>query len=175
MQTKIPSRADRISRMQKEQIQACALMLKSNYSSALSSNARAHEEQQKLKDGESRLIRSEGISRPTPRSERRVQVKIARKIHAAESQKKHLDGLYEVLAPGSTVGKISPTTSVAKEPNRPEVRVRNSDIAKFAMQNKRNTELSQYIDRRPKKVQEKTLEQKIIKPQKERNYFEKIW
>ena len=47
-------------------------------------NTRAHEEQEKVKNDESRLMWSEGISRPTPRSERSVQVKIARKIHATQ-------------------------------------------------------------------------------------------
>ena len=46
-------------------------------------SARAHEEQEKMKNGEWRLMWSEGISRLIPRSERSVQVKIARKIHAA--------------------------------------------------------------------------------------------
>ena len=94
-------------------------------------NIRAHEEQEKRKDGEWRLIWSEGFLRLIPRSERSVQVKIARKIHAAQRQKKNLDGLYEVLAPGSAVRKISPPTSLIKEPKWPEVRVWNSDIAKL--------------------------------------------
>ena len=51
-------------------------------------NTRAHEEQEKKKDGESRLMWSEGIARLIPRSERSVQVKIARKPHAAKRQKK---------------------------------------------------------------------------------------
>ena len=42
-----------------------------------------------------------------------------------------------------------------------EVRVPNSDIAKFGTENWRVTELCQYIDRRPNKIPEKTLEQKI--------------
>ena len=87
-------------------------------------------------------------------------MKIARKIHECQRQKKNLDGLYEVLAPDRTVGKISPTTSVIKEPNRQEVRVRNSDIAKFGTKNEQDTELGPYIDRRPRKLSEKTLEQK---------------
>ena len=114
-----------------------------------------------MKDGESRLIWSEGLARPIPCSERSVQMKIARKIHESQRQKKNLDGLYEILAPGSTVGKISLTTSVIREPNRQEVRVRNCDIAKFWTKNQRDSELGQYIDRRPKKVSEKLLEQKI--------------
>ena len=94
-------------------------------------NARAHDEQQEMKDKEARLIWSEGISRPILFFERSIQFKIARKIHAAHRKKNNLDNLYEVLAPWSTVGKASQTTSVIKEPNSPEVRFRNSDIAKY--------------------------------------------
>ena len=116
-----------------------------------------------MKDGEQRLIWSKGVSGPIPCSERSIQVKLARKIHDSQRQKKSLDGLYEVLAPGSTVCKVSPTTSVIKEPNRQEVRVRNSDIAKFGTKAERELDLGQYIERRPKKIHEKTIEQKIIK------------
>ena len=103
------------------------------------------------------------MNRPIPCSERSIQVKLARKIHENQRQKKNLDGLYEVLAPGSTVRKISPTTSVIKEPNRQEVCVRNSDIAKFGTKAERDTDLGQYIQRRPKTIYEKTIEQKIKK------------
>ena len=68
-----------------------------------------------------------------------------------------------MLAPGSTVCKVSPTTSVIKEPNRKEVRVQNSDIAKFGTKVERDTELTQYVERRPKKISEKTIEHKINK------------
>ena len=56
-----------------------------------------------MKDGEQRLILSEVVSRAIPCSERSIQVKLARKIHDSQRQKKNLDGLYEVLAPGSNV------------------------------------------------------------------------
>ena len=110
---------------------------------------------------------SEGIARPITRSKRSVQVTIARKVHAAQGQKKNLDGFYEILAPRSTVGKISRTKIVIKETNRPEICVKNSDIDKFATRNERYAELGQYIERRSKKVQEKTLEQKIVKHKKD--------
>ena len=110
-----------------------------------------------MKDGESRLIWSEGVNRPIPCSERSIQVKLARKIHKNQRQKKNLDGLYEVLAPGSTVCKVSPTKSVIKEPDRQEVRVRNSDIVKFGTKAERDTDLGQYIERRPKKIMKKRL------------------
>ena len=71
----------------------------------------------------------------------------AKKIHKSQRQKKNLDGLYEVLTPGSTVCKISPTTGVIKEPNRQKVRVRNSDIAKFGARMERDTDLGQYTER----------------------------
>ena len=124
-------------------------------------STRARTEQEKRNDGEDRFLKPDVVYRAIPCSERSVQVKLARKIHENQRQKKNLDGLYEVLAPGSTVCKISPTTSVIKEPYKPEVRVRNSDIAKFGTRAERETELTQYIERRPKKINEKTLEQKI--------------
>ena len=124
-------------------------------------SSRARLEQEKRKDGETRFINPEAICREMPCSERSIQVKLARKRHESQRQKKNLDGLYEVLAPGSTVCKISPTTSVIKEPYKQEVRVRNSDIAKFGTRAERETKLIEYIDRRPQKITEKTLEQKI--------------
>ena len=119
-------------------------------------NAHAHKQQQKMKNEEARLMWSESISRPIPGSERSSQVKTAKKIHAAHRQKKELDGLYDLLAPGRTVGKVGPTKSIIKEPNRPEARVRNSHLTKFGTRQEWDTELGQYIDTRSKKVQEKT-------------------
>ena len=116
-----------------------------------------------MKDGEQRLIKSDGVSRPIPCSERSIQVKLARNLHESQRQKKNHDGLYEVLAPGSMVCKVSPTTSVIKEPNRQELRVGNSDIANFGTKAERDTELTQYVERRPKKISEKTIGQKINK------------
>ena len=116
-----------------------------------------------MKDEEQRFIKSEGVSRPFPCTERSIQVKLARKLHENQRQKKNLDELYEVLAPGSTSCKVSPTTSVIKEPNPQEVRVRNSDIAMFGTKAGRDTELTQYVEKRPKKIFEKTIEQKINK------------
>ena len=116
---------------------------------AASSRARA--EQEKRNDGEQRLIKSVGFFRSIPCSERSIQVKLARKLHENQRQKKNLDGLYEVLAPGSTVCKVSPTTCVIKEPNRQEVRVRNSDIAKIGTRAERDSDLTQYIEKRRKR------------------------
>ena len=59
--------------------------------------------------------------------------------------------------------KVSPTTSVIKEPHKQEVRVRNSDIAKFGTRAETDTDLAQYIEKRPKMINEKTVEHKIYK------------
>ena len=65
------------------------------------------------------LMWSELISRPIQRSERSVQVKIARKIHSfGRGQKRNIDSQYEALAAGSTIGNTSSTTSVIKEPKK---------------------------------------------------------
>ena len=104
---------------------------------------------------------SVGISRPIPRTEKSAQVKIARKFNAIKHQMRNLDGLYEVLAPGSTVGKISPTTSIIKEPKKPLVQVRHSDNTKFGKKEERFTRLAQNVDRHPLMLTENTLKQKI--------------
>ena len=65
---------------------------------------------------------------------------------------KNLDGLHEVLAPGRQVGKVSPTSSIIKEPGKPEGRVCNSNIAKLGTKNERETELAHYADWRPPKI-----------------------
>ena len=44
---------------------------------------------------------------------------------------------------------------------------RNSDFAKFGTRNERDTELGQYIERRPKKVHEKNFEQKTVNHRKD--------
>ena len=74
--------------------------------------------------------------------------------------KRDLRGLWETLAPGSTVMRTSDTTTVIKEPGVPEERVRNSDIAKFGTRAERITDLWQYAQGRLLPY-EKTAEEKI--------------
>ena len=90
-----------------------------------------------------------------------MEIKLARKV--SKRSKRDLRGLWETLAPGSTLVKTSDTTTVIKEPGVPEVSVRNSDIAKFGTRAERNTELWQYAQRRPLPY-EKTTEEKIALP-----------
>ena len=75
--------------------------------------------------------------------------------------KENLDELYEVLAPGSTSGKLSSSGKVIMKPNKPEVRVLNTHTAKCGTKHERDTNLAQYADRTPPKINGKMLEQKI--------------
>ena len=75
-------------------------------------------------------------------------------------------GLWDTLVPGSTVVRISPTTTVIRETDVPEVKVRHSDIAKFGTEIERNTDLWQYAQRRPLPY-DKTTEEKIALHSKE--------
>ena len=87
------------------------------------------------------------LNNPIPRSERSLEVKLARK--SSKRSQRDLHGLWETLAPGSTVVRTSPTTTVIKETGVPVVQVRDNDIAKFGTRAERNTDLWQYAQRRP--------------------------
>ena len=89
---------------------------------------KANEREQASTDGESRFLQT-GPSRLIPITEKAVKIKLHRKIHGKRSSKKNLKGLSEVLAPGTHISKVSPTTSGMKEPGKPIVTERNSDIA----------------------------------------------
>ena len=111
-------------------------------------------------DGESRFLKTKAI-RPIPLKERAVELNLARKVHGKRRSKKNLEGLYKVLAPGSHILMVSPTTSNIKEPGKPIVTVRNSDIAKFGTKLERQTPLKAYADRRGPRSGEKILEELI--------------
>ena len=111
-------------------------------------------------DGESRFLKTKAI-RPIPLKERSVELNLARKIHGKRRSKKKLEGLYEVLAPGSHILKVSPTTSTIKEPGKQIVTVRNSDIAKFGTHQERQTPLKVYADRRGPRAGEKVVQELI--------------
>ena len=112
----------------------------------------------------SRFILHPKLNNPIPRSEQSLDLKLARKL--TKRSKRDLRGLWETLAPGSTVVRTSDTTTVIKEPGVPEVSVRNSDIAKFGTRAERNTDLWQYAQRRPLQY-EKTTEEKIAQHTKD--------
>ena len=88
-----------------------------------------------------------------------VQIKLARKLNANERQR-NLEELYEVLAPGTCVSKLSPRTTIIKEPNHPEVRVKKLE-EKLGTKEERGTQLAENIVRRQPKLTEKPLEEKI--------------
>ena len=102
-----------------------------------------------------------------------MQINIARKKHPQKLSKKNLDGLYEVLAPGSVVQKTDQNTSVIREPEKVEVAVRNSDIAKFGTRDERKTKLMEYVNRRGPRIHEKTTEAKIFSHIKESTRIQK--
>ena len=66
-----------------------------------------------------------------------------------------------MLAHGSQILKVSPTTSTFKEPGKPIVTVRNSDIAKFGTLQERQTPLKVYADRRGPITGEKMAEERV--------------
>ena len=112
----------------------------------------------------SRFILHPKLTNPTPRTERSIELKLARKV--SKRSKKDLRGPWETLASGSTVVRTLPTTTAIKTPGVLEVKVRNSDIAKFGRQAKRNTEFWQCAQRRLLPY-EKTTEEKIAQLSKE--------
>ena len=104
------------------------------------------------------------LNNPIPQTEQSLDLKLARKV--TQRSKRDHRGLWETLAPGSTVVRTSDTTTVIKEPGVPEVCVGNSDIAKFGTRAERNTDLWEYAKRRPLPY-EKTTEEKISQHTKE--------
>ena len=101
---------------------------------------KASNKERESTNGESRFLRTT-VCRQLSHKQRTVKLKLARKIHGEWRSKKNSEGLYEVLAPGSQILKVSPTTSTIKEPRKPIVTMRNSDIAKFGSLQAREKEI----------------------------------
>ena len=120
----------------------------------------ANEREQASTDGKSRFIHA-GAYRAIPNTERAVKLKLARKVYGKRRSKKNLEALYEVLAPGSNSLKVSPTNFTIKEPGKPIVTVRNSDIAKFGKIQEQQTPVRFYADRRGTRSCKKLVEEKI--------------
>ena len=90
---------------------------------------------------ESRIIPHPDVGQSVPRTEASLEVKLAKKRPRTKRSKKSLDGLYDVLAPGSSVVKTDTFTSVIKEPGKRDVTIRNLDLAKFGTKAERQTEV----------------------------------
>ena len=112
----------------------------------------------------SRFILHPKLSNTIPRTERSLELKLARKV--PKRSNRDLRGLWETLASGCTVVRTSPSTTAIKEPGVPEVKLRKIDIANFGRRAERNTELSQYAHRKPL-PHDKTTEEKIHQHSKE--------
>ena len=87
----------------------------------------------------SRFILRPQLTKPIPQSDRSLELELTRKI--TKRSKRELLGLWHTLVTGSTVVRTYPTITVIKEPCVLEVKVRNSEIAKFTTKTERNTEL----------------------------------
>ena len=120
----------------------------------------ARSREQASTDGEPRFLKTKAI-RPIPLKERAAELNLARNVHGKRRSKKNLEGLYEVLVPGSHILKVSPTTSTIKVPGKQVVTVRNSDIAKFGTQLEMQTPLKVYADRGGPRSGEKVVEELI--------------
>ena len=67
---------------------------------------------------ESRIIPDLDVGLAVPRTETSLSVKLAMKKPKTKKSKKSPDGLYEALAPGSSVVKTDAYTSIIKEPGK---------------------------------------------------------
>ena len=116
---------------------------------------------------ESRIIPHPDVGQSVPRTEASLEVKLAKKRPRTKRSNKSLEGLYDVLAPGSSVVKTDTFTSVIKEPGKRDVTIRNSDLAQFGTKAECQTELQVYANRRPKIPTAKTTEELISHHAKE--------
>ena len=107
------------------------------------------------------MIPHPDVGQSVPRTENSLEVKLAKKRPRTKRSKKSLDGLYDVLAPGSSVVKTDTFTSVIKDPGKRDVTIRSSDLAKFGTKAERQTELQVYANRRPKTPTRKLTEDLI--------------
>ena len=118
-------------------------------------------------DWESRVIPHPDVGMAVPRTETSLTVKLAKKKPKSKRSKKSLDGVSEVLAPGSSVIKTDAYTSIIKEPGKREVTIRNSDSAKFGTKAERQTDFQFYANRRQKVPSRKITEDLINQHAKE--------
>ena len=90
------------------------------------------EKVQRRPNKESRVITHPDVGQAVPRTEApSLTLKLWKKKPKNKRSKKSLDGLYKLLAPGSSVIKSDAYTSIIKDTGKREVRIRNYDLAKF--------------------------------------------
>ena len=116
---------------------------------------------------ESKVIPHPDVGLAVPRTETSHSVKLAKKKPKTKMSKKKPDGLYEVLAPGSSVVKTDAYTPVIKEPGQREVTIRNSDLANFGTKAERQIVIQIYANRRLKTPSGKITEDLINQHAKE--------
>ena len=116
---------------------------------------------------ESRVITHPDVGQAVPRTGASPTLKLTTKKPKKMRSKKSLDGLYEVLAPESSVIKADAYTSIKKEPGKWEVTIRNCELAKFGTKAERQTDQKNYADRRPKAPTGKIAEDLVNQHAKE--------
>ena len=116
---------------------------------------------------ECRLITHPDVGLPVPRTATSLSVKLAKKKTRTKWSQKSPDGLYEVLAPGSSVVETDAYTFVIKKQEKREVSIRNSELGKFGTKTERQTELQIYANRGPK-VPSRKITEDLINQHRER-------
>ena len=116
---------------------------------------------------ESRVIPHPEVGLSVPRTEASLEIKLAEKRPRTKRSRKSQDGLYEMLAPGSSVVKTNTFTSVIKEPGKRDETIRDSNLAKFGTKAERQTELQLYANHRTKTPTGKITEDLISHNAKE--------
>ena len=91
-----------------------------------------------------------------------MTLKLAKKS-LKKRTKRSLDGLNDVLAPGSSVWKQKNDDSIIREPGKPDVRVKDSHLSKFGTKEEFDTDLAEFARRREVVPTGKTTEEKLKK------------
>ena len=86
---------------------------------------------------ESQLSKINGLGRSVPKTEEPLQVILPKTMLSNRRSEKYLNGLYEVLPPGSTVIKDDHLTYVIEESDKLPVTVRKSDVAENGTKTKK--------------------------------------
>ena len=111
------------------------------------------------------------IGLPVPTTEAYPTLKLAKEKPKSKRSKKTLDGLYEVLAPGSSLIKSNDYTSIIKEPGKREVTIQNSDLATIST--KADNKRTRFMRENAQNMQWGRL-QKILKLDTEKMQNEKL-
>ena len=97
---------------------------------------------------------------PISRTAESAQVAIPRKVDPKKRAKKHLDGLFHLLTPGTFVESIASSSNIM-EPGRPAIRVKDNDLSEFGTKNERSALFAMHTSRKPDHSTKKTDRREI--------------